>query len=41
LALFKVKRGLAENLPINKNDGWAYFTTDDGKFYIDYENESK
>jgi hypothetical protein len=28
-------------LPTNKHDGYAYFTTDDGKFYIDYENDQK
>lgn len=41
MALFKVNRGLEENLPQARNDGWAYFTTDNGKFYIDYEDNDK
>lgn len=38
MALFKIEKGLAANLAANRpnaNEGWAYFTTDDGKFYID------
>ena len=35
MALFKVARGVAANLPKKITDGYAYFTTDDGKFYID------
>ena len=35
MALFKVFRGRKANLPVNTTDGYAYFTTDDGKFYID------
>ena len=35
MALFKVARGVAANLPNKITDGYAYFTTDDGKFYID------
>lgn len=38
MALFKIEKGLASNLVKNRpkaNEGWAYFTTDDGKFYID------
>ena len=38
MALFKIQKGLAANLATNRpkaNEGWAYFTTDDGKFYID------
>lgn len=38
MALFKIEKGLAANLALNRpkaNEGWAYFTTDDGKFYID------
>lgn len=35
MALFKIYRGLAQNLPAELHDGYAYFTTDDGKFYID------
>lgn len=38
MALFKVSKGLAKNLITNvpnAKEGFAYFTTDDGKFYID------
>ncbi len=35
MALFKVFRGTSENLPSTIHDGYAYFTTNDGKFYID------
>lgn len=35
MALFKILRGNANNLPAEKKDGFAYFTMDDGKFYID------
>lgn len=34
-ALFKVYRGKAEKMPLEMHDGYAYFTTDTGKFYID------
>jgi len=36
LALFKIKRGNSSNLAEQKaHEGYAYFTPDDGKFYID------
>lgn len=35
MALFKISKGQAANLPTKYNEGWCYFTTDDGKFYID------
>jgi hypothetical protein len=38
LALFKIEKGLAANLTTNRpttNEGYCYFTSDDGKFYID------
>ena len=35
MALFKIKRGLAANLPTNSIEGYCYVTTDDKKFYID------
>ena len=38
LALFKVFRGDETNLPASMNDGWAYFCTDTGNFYIDWDN---
>ena len=38
MALFKIEKGLAANLKTNRPnavEGYCYFTTDDGKFYID------
>ena len=35
MALFKILRGSHENLPKKKTDGYCYFTTDTGLFYID------
>lgn len=38
MALFKIEKGLAANLKSNRPnavEGYCYFTTDDGKFYID------
>lgn len=40
MALFKSLRGKRENLPSTKTDGYAYFCTDDGTFWIDYTNDS-
>lgn len=41
MALFKITRGAESELPSTKHDGYAYFCTDTGSFYIDYkENES-
>lgn len=37
MSLFKVCRGKAANLPSDMHDGYAYFTTDEGSFYIDVE----
>lgn len=42
MALFKVSKGLAKNLMTNvpnAKEGFAYFTTDDGKFYIDIDGD--
>lgn len=42
MALFKIEKGLAADLSKNRpkvHDGWCYFTTDDGKFYIDIAND--
>ena len=39
MALFKISKGLAANLPTTYNEGWCYFTTDDGKFYIDISGD--
>lgn len=38
MALFKVNRGPKANLPPTKTDGYAYFCTDDGSFWIDYKD---
>ena len=41
MALFKIEKGLAANLSINRPtavEGYCYFTSDDGKFYIDIAN---
>lgn len=40
MALFKIKKGLKANLPKTYNEGYCYFTTDDGKMYIDTSNAS-
>lgn len=39
MALFKVNRGNSSTLPATKTDGWAYFCTDTGEFFIDYVDE--
>lgn len=42
MALFKVSKGLAKNLTTNvpnAKEGFAYFTSDDGKFYIDISGD--
>ena len=42
MALFKILRGNANDLPTNFHDGWAYFTTDTHEFFIDYtDNEGQ
>lgn len=38
MSLFKVSRGSEANLPTKKTDGWAYFCTDTGSFWIDHFN---
>lgn len=35
MALFKINKGQASNLPSTYTEGYCYFTTDEGKFYID------
>ena len=35
MALFKIFRGASKDLPNKIHSGYAYLTTDDGKFYID------
>lgn len=41
MALFKISKGLKNNLPSNKIEGYCYFTTDDGKFHIDVSNSQR
>ena len=38
MSLFKVLRGSEANLPTKKTDGWAYFCTDTGSFWIDHKD---
>lgn len=40
MALFKISKGLAENLPSIKTAGYCWYTFDNSKFYIDYEDEN-
>lgn len=40
MSLFKVCRGAEGNLPATLTDGYAYFCTDTGSFYIDHKNTS-
>ena len=40
MAIFIVCRGAEANLPSTKTDGYAYFTTDTGVFYIDHKDSS-
>jgi hypothetical protein len=39
MALFKINRGLSENIPSTITDGYAYFCTDTGELFIDYADE--
>lgn len=46
MALFKILKGSSENLGITgethkTKEGYAYFTPDDGKFYIDIVDSTK
>jgi hypothetical protein len=41
MALFKFGKGKAANLPITKTAGCAYITTDDGKMYIDLDDNTR
>jgi hypothetical protein len=38
MALFKIFKGEESNLPANTTEGYAYFTTDEGNFFIDVED---
>lgn len=37
MALFKILKGAQANLPSKITEGYAYFTTDEGNFYIDVD----
>ena len=39
MALFKIFKGLKENLPATYKDGFCYVTIDDGKMYIDTKDD--
>lgn len=42
MALFKILKGQSANLPdVKATEGYAYFTPDDGKFYIDVATADK
>lgn len=42
MALFKILKGSSTRLPtVSPTEGYAYFTPDDGKFYIDIKTESQ
>lgn len=42
MALFKILKGASTNLPnVYSTSGYAYFTPDDGRFYIDIDKESE
>lgn len=44
MALFKIEKGLKEKLSTNRPnaiEGYCYFTTNDGKFYIDIAGPEK
>lgn len=38
MALFKISKGLKENLPSTKIEGYCWYTIDDSLFYIDYKD---
>lgn len=40
MALFKISRGNIATLPSTMTDGWAYFCTDTGEFFIDYADSN-
>lgn len=40
MALFKISKGLSTNLPTAKVEGNCWWTIDDSKFYIDYQDEN-
>lgn len=41
MALFKIFKGNVENLPLDKHEGYAYFTVDTKELYIDIDNNTR
>ncbi len=41
MALFKIFKGNVENLPLDKHEGYAYFTVDTKELYIDIDNDTR
>lgn len=41
MALFKIFKGNVENLPLEKHEGYAYFTEDTKELYIDINNNTR
>ena len=40
MALFKVSKGTAKNLPTTLTEGYCWYTYDNSKFYIDFKDEN-
>lgn len=40
MALFKVSKGTAKNLPATLTEGYCWYTYDNSKFYIDFKDEN-
>ena len=40
MALFKILKGNESNLPATLTEGYCYFCTNTGNFYIDYKDET-
>lgn len=40
MALFKISRGTAKNLPAVLTEGYCWYTYDNSKFYIDFKDEN-
>ena len=41
MALFKISKGAAKNLPSKKTEGYCYVTTDENKFYVDVSSSNR
>ena len=40
MALFKISKGLSDNLPQTLTEGYCWYTCNDSKFYIDHKDEN-